>query len=107
MIDRLPDITFKTPIYVIPKDLNKILPGEPFLIDEEVSIDYRYTSVRIAGRVLVLDENTRDFMDSPDGELQERSCYSQKANLKKEKSLVEAFSRNNPILGTIPNQDGN
>lgn len=58
-IDRI-GVTFKIDIHVIPGDLDVILLKEPFLINEEVKVDFRDAIICIAGRVLFLDKYAAD-----------------------------------------------
>lgn len=101
-----PNLEFKERLYVIPGKLEAVLLGETFLFAQEALIDYRQARIRLAGTYIYLDPNTKEFYESPDGEI-----YSQIYNVEdfsqtlsdKEKATLQKFSQYNPILGTIPN----
>lgn len=106
-LDRIPGVIFAVRCFVVPGDLPVILPGETFLIAEEVKIDYREACLRIVDRRLFLDTRTADFSASPEGQLMKRilsirPLAAAPLSLNRERALLKQYSEHNPILGTIP-----
>lgn len=82
-----------------------ILLGEPFLIAEEVQLDYREGTLRIADRFIYLDALAKEFSESPDATLISKALtVKSKSGLSEaERKLLEKFGNQNPELGTISN----
>lgn len=60
-------------------------------------MDYRDAVVRIAGRVLFLDEDAADYQASPDGDLQLRCLLvRQKPEERPVEILVKRLTEHNP-----------
>ncbi|MGL5707258.1 MAG: reverse transcriptase domain-containing protein [Aeromonas sp.] len=103
-LDKIPDNKFKVELYIISGDLPVVLLGEPFLIQEEVCIDYKEAVIRISDNYLFLDENYKEWRNTPDKELVEKALIASKEMENKQRNdLIYKFARKSPILGTIPN----
>lgn len=104
-LERLSGIKFRTKLYILPGNLDVILLGEPFLIAEEVQLDYREGTLRIADRVIFLDSVVQEFSESPDSTLISKALTVQiKSSLNSaERNLLERCANQTPVLGTFRN----
>jgi hypothetical protein len=100
-LSKIPDVTFKTDFFVISGNLPFALLGEPFLIQEEVKIDYKEATVRIGDCVIFLDQKYSDWKETPDNDLIEKAFLTtQREDLRR--NIVKRFAIKNSVLGTIP-----
>lgn len=93
-ICKIPGIVFSETFYILAGDLEVILLGEPFLISEEAKIDYRETTLRIAGRFLYLDRDGNEFNQTPDAMLMSKALHLAKQTTlaSEEKEVLRNFS---------------
>lgn len=101
-LKRIPAITFRTTVDLIPGDLDIVLLGESFLVQKEVMIDYRDTTIRMAEHHTFLGPLVKEFHESPDHYILNCALSTETVSspLKdNEKALILKHS----VLGTIPN----
>lgn len=101
----VPGIKFNKIFHIISDDLDVILLGELFLISEEAQIDYREATLRIANKLLYLDQLNNSFAESPDASFIKKTQHlSAKEQLtSKERDLLSGFAVQNHALDTILN----
>ncbi|MEG0619337.1 MAG: reverse transcriptase domain-containing protein [Bacilli bacterium] len=107
-LEKIPGKTFDQTFYIIEGDLAVILLGEPFLITEEVNIDYKYDTIRISDKEIILDKEYENFSKSPDRDIINNAMNINTKNdeniMDKINNLINSYKKTNGIIGRIPNK---